>query len=138
MLSIAAPFNKNAAIPFGDVSVRDIPGLYNYDVMAGLDAPLTYEIDLAQPVGSRIVGLSRPDGTPVGDGEEFVLAVNNYRQSGGGGFPAVAQAPVVYDELQEIRQLLIDWAQAEGAIDPADFFVPNWRLVRAGEPVFPA
>ena len=31
VLSIAAPFNKDAAIPQGDVSVRDIAGLYIYD-----------------------------------------------------------------------------------------------------------
>ena len=42
----------------------------------------------------------------------------------------------VYNAQQEIRQLLIDWAQARGVIDPADFFVQNWRLVRAGVPVF--
>lgn len=60
-----------------------------------------------------------------------MLAVNNYRQSGGGGFPAVADAPIVYDELQEIRQLLIDWAGARGTIDPADFFVQNWALSTA-------
>ena len=44
----------------------------------------------------------------------------------------------VYNAQQEIRQLLIDWAQAKGSIDPADFFVPNWRLVREGVPVFPS
>ena len=31
---------------------------YNYDSVAGLDAPLTYDIDLAQPVGSRILDLA--------------------------------------------------------------------------------
>ncbi|MGN9810075.1 hypothetical protein ACTMSW_12050 [Micromonospora sp. BQ11] len=41
----------------------------------------------------------------------------------------------VYDEGQEIRQLLIDWAQARGVIDPSDFFQPNWKLVREGTPV---
>ena len=40
------------------------------------------------------------------------MAVNNYRQSGGGGFPAVATAPVVYNRQNEIRQLLIDWVTA--------------------------
>ena len=31
MLSIAAPFNRDAAIPAGDVTVRDVAGLYIYD-----------------------------------------------------------------------------------------------------------
>ncbi|WP_207453556.1 bifunctional metallophosphatase/5'-nucleotidase [Herbiconiux sp. SYSU D00978] len=185
VVSQASPFSRTAVFPEGEVTIRDIAGLYiyentlrgvvmtgaqlkeylefsaryfaqveegaafdpatgtnavypdrpqgvpdyNYDALSGLD----YTIDISQPVGSRIVGLSHPEGTPVEDGEEFVLAVNNYRQSGGGGFPSVAQAPLVYDELQEIRQLLIDWASARGVIDPADFFEPNWSLVTGGE-----
>jgi len=30
-------------------------------------------------------------------GKELPMAVNKYRQSGGGGFPAVKPAPVVYN-----------------------------------------
>ncbi|WP_144719690.1 5'-nucleotidase C-terminal domain-containing protein [Agrococcus jejuensis] len=110
----------NAAYPDRPEGVPD----YNYDVISGLD----YVIDVSQPVGSRIVGLSHPDGTAVTDDETFVMAVNNYRQSGGGAYPHVAAAPVVYDERLEIRQLLIDSASASGTIDPADFFVENWSL----------
>ncbi|MFC7430056.1 MULTISPECIES: bifunctional metallophosphatase/5'-nucleotidase [unclassified Agrococcus] len=110
----------NAAYPDRPEGVPD----YNYDAITGLD----YVIDVSQPVGSRIVGLAHPDGTPVADDDVFVMAVNNYRQSGGGGFPHVAAAPVVYDERLEIRQLLIDWASERGTIAPADFFVENWSL----------
>ena len=31
VLSIAAPFNKDAAIPAGEVTVRDVAGLYIFD-----------------------------------------------------------------------------------------------------------
>ena len=31
---------------------------YNYDVVGGLDEPLTYKIDIAKPAGSRITKLS--------------------------------------------------------------------------------
>ncbi|MFD0591395.1 hypothetical protein ACFQZ4_01380 [Catellatospora coxensis] len=64
-----------------------------------------------------------------------MVAVNNYRRSGGGGFPGIVKTQV-YNEQQEIRQLLIDWAQAKGVIDPADFSQQNWKLVREGVPVF--
>lgn len=192
VLSIAAPFNKDAAIPAGDVSVRDIAGLYiydntllgikltgaqvkayleksaeyfkpaaapgtyaaadltnaptatapngtpdyNYDVMGGLDQPLTYDIDLAQPVGSRITGLAY-GGVPVTDTQEFVVAINNYRQSGGGNFPGVVGAPVVYNRQVEIRQLLIDWVSQNEVVDPATFSStnPDWQLTSGGTPL---
>ncbi|KOX05437.1 nucleotidase [Micromonospora sp. NRRL B-16802] len=105
---------------------------YNYDVISGLD----YDIDISRPVGQRITRLMLPGtGTPVADNAQFVVAVNNYRRSGGGNFPGIVKTQV-YNAQQEIRQLLIDWAQARGTIDPADFFQPNWRLVREGVPVF--
>ncbi|WLS44125.1 5'-nucleotidase C-terminal domain-containing protein [Micromonospora profundi] len=105
---------------------------YNYDVISGLD----YDIDISRPVGQRITRLVLPGtDTPVADNAQFVVAVNNYRRSGGGNFPGIVKTQV-YNAQQEIRQLLIDWAQARGTIDPADFFQPNWRLVREGVPVF--
>lgn len=184
VLSIAAPFNKLAAIPAGDVTIRDVAGLYiydntllgivltgaqvkayleksaeyfqpctttgpvaadtitgangtpdyNYDIMGGLDADLTYDIDLAKAVGSRIVGLAYA-GTPVASDARFVVAINNYRQSGGGGFPGVATAPVVYNRQIEIRQLLIDWATANKVIDPSTFSSLDWKLVSNGSPI---
>jgi 2',3'-cyclic-nucleotide 2'-phosphodiesterase/3'-nucleotidase len=188
VLSIAAPFSRSAVFPAGDVTIRDMAGLYiydntleaveltgaqvrayleksasffqqvpatgdvdpekitnatgsdgrptpdyNYDVLSGVD----YDLDVSRPVGARVTSLTYANGTPVGDGDRFVVAVNNYRRSGGGGFPHVSGAPVVYNEQQEIRQLLIEWAQANGTIDPADFFVDNWELVRNGVPLIP-
>ncbi|WP_444951709.1 bifunctional metallophosphatase/5'-nucleotidase [Micromonospora ureilytica] len=105
---------------------------YNYDVFSGVD----YDIDISRPVGQRITRLVLAGtDTPVADNAQFVVAVNNYRRSGGGNFPGIVKTQV-YNAQQEIRQLLIDWAQARGTIDPADFFQPNWRLVREGVPVF--
>ncbi|MBM0239851.1 5'-nucleotidase C-terminal domain-containing protein [Micromonospora sp. ATA32] len=110
------------------------PGVpdYNYDVISGLD----YDIDISKPVGQRITRLVLPGtDTPVTDDAQFVIAVNNYRRSGGGNFPGIVKTQV-YNQQQEIRQLLIDWAQAKGTINPADFYVPNWKLVREGVQVF--
>jgi 2',3'-cyclic-nucleotide 2'-phosphodiesterase/3'-nucleotidase len=98
---------------------------YNYDVISGI----TYDIDISRPVGERVTLYD------VDPAARFVVAVNNYRRSGGGNFPGIVKEQV-YNAQQEIRQLLIDWAQAKGVIDPADFFVANWRLVREGVPVF--
>jgi 2',3'-cyclic-nucleotide 2'-phosphodiesterase/3'-nucleotidase len=190
VLSIAAPFNRFAAIPAGAVTVRDIAGLYiydntleaiqftgaqvraylefsaayfkqvstggpfaadavtnavtplapggtpdyNYDIMAGLDAPLGYEIDISRPVGSRILNLTY-GGAPVGDSDQFVVAINNYRASGGGNFPGVTTAPVVYNAQVPITQLLIQWVTDHKTVDPALFSTTDWRLVANGQPV---
>ena len=104
---------------------------YNYDQFSGVD----YAVDVSQPVGSRIVGLSY-QGVPVAAGQQFLVAVNNYRQSGGGGFPHIATAPVVYNAQVAIREAIVSYASEAGTIDPATFHVVNWRLVRNGTPVF--
>jgi 2',3'-cyclic-nucleotide 2'-phosphodiesterase/3'-nucleotidase len=107
---------------------------YNYDVVAGLDADLTYQIDVAQEPGARILNLQY-GGAAVTDAQQFVLAVNNYRQSGGGGFPAVKTAPIVYNRQDEIRQLLIDWVTANQTINPAAFASVDWKLVSNGSDI---
>jgi 2',3'-cyclic-nucleotide 2'-phosphodiesterase/3'-nucleotidase len=71
----------------------------------------------------------------VEPGDPFVLAVNNYRQSGGGGFPAVSTAPVVYSNSTDIRQLLIDWVGVHHTIDPTQFASVDWKLVSNGQAI---
>jgi len=104
---------------------------YNYDAVSGL----TYEIDVAKPSGSRIVNLSF-EGKPIDPSAEFVLAVNNYRASGGGNFPHVAGAKQLWANSEEIRNTIIAWVQAKGSVDAAEFASVDWRLTRDGEPVF--
>ncbi|SDP36717.1 2',3'-cyclic-nucleotide 2'-phosphodiesterase / 3'-nucleotidase [Arthrobacter sp. ok909] len=107
---------------------------YNYDVVYGLDAPLNYEIDLARPAGDRIANLSY-GGQTLRPEQEFALAINNYRQSGGGNFPAVKTAPVLSNSQQEIRQRIIDYVVDHGTLDVAVFSQANWRLTVNGAPL---
>ncbi|MCS0637396.1 5'-nucleotidase C-terminal domain-containing protein [Streptomyces sp. LP05-1] len=104
---------------------------YNYDAVYGL----SYEIDIARPAGSRITGLSHA-GKPVDPAARFVLAVNNYRASGGGAFPHVATAQQLWSNSEEIRNTIIQWVRAKGTVDPAAFASVEWRLTRDGVPVF--
>ena len=104
---------------------------YNYDIMSGV----SYDIDISKPVGQRIQNLSF-NGAPVDPAQRFAVATNNYRQSGGGNFPYIADAPVLVNQQTEIRQLLIDYVVAQGSVNPADFAENNWQLVRNGVPVF--
>ncbi|MFC7902737.1 bifunctional metallophosphatase/5'-nucleotidase [Streptomyces griseoincarnatus] len=104
---------------------------YNYDYVSGV----TYDIDIAQPAGSRVKNLTF-GGVPVDDGQQFVFAVNNYRANGGGAFPHVASAPELWAESTEIRTRIAEWATAKGVLDPKDFASEDWRLTRDGTPVF--
>jgi 2',3'-cyclic-nucleotide 2'-phosphodiesterase (5'-nucleotidase family) len=116
-------FRRNAD---GTVDVDPVIPGFNYDMVSGVD----YIIDVSRPVGERITQLLF-DGRPVAASDTFTMALNNYRQTGGGGFAMLRDAPVVYDKQQEIRQLLIDEVRRKGTLLPADYFHPNWRIVPA-------
>jgi len=91
-------------------------------------AGASYAIDLSRPVGSRIVGLVVA-GRPVAPADTFTMAVNNYRQAGGGGYAMLLGAPVVYERDENIRDLLIEDVRARGRIDPREFADSNWRIL---------
>jgi 2',3'-cyclic-nucleotide 2'-phosphodiesterase (5'-nucleotidase family) len=104
----------------------EIPG-YNFDMISGAQ----YTIDLGKPIGARVTSLMFK-GKPVAPTDSFTLALNNYRQTGGGGYAMLKDAPVVYDQQQEIRQLLIDEVRAKQTLDPAQYFTRNWELEYQG------
>lgn len=104
---------------------------YMYDVAAGV----SYDIDIAQAEGSRIKNLTY-NGTAVTDDQVFVVAVNNYRANGGSGYPHIAAAETVYSATDQVRDLMIAYVTAKGALDPADFAAVNWKLTQAGTAVF--
>ena len=99
-----------------------VPG-YNYDMISGA----TYTVDVSKPPGSRITRLE-VEGRSVRDDDSFTFALNNYRQTGGGGYSMVASAPVLYESTSDIRQLLIDEVRRRGTLEPADVFTRNWEL----------
>ena len=110
--------------PSGRVEIDpEVPG-YNFDMVAGA----RYDIDLRRPVGDRIRGLS-VGGRPVAPTDSFTMAVNNYRQGGGGGYAMLQGAPVVYDRGENIRDLIVADLRARRRIDPREFADANWRIV---------
>jgi 2',3'-cyclic-nucleotide 2'-phosphodiesterase (5'-nucleotidase family) len=123
-LEFSSRYYRTAASPTARLEADpQIPG-YNFDIVSGVD----YVIDISRPIGSRITRLDYK-GAPVRDGDSFTMALNNYRQTGGGGYAMLSGAPVVYDKQQEIRQLLIDEVRSRGVVRQADYFKPNWMLV---------
>jgi len=99
------------------------PG-YNYDVVSGV----VYNIDLSRPVGQRIRGLAY-NGKIVQPTDSFVMALNNYRQVGGGGYDMVTRAPVVYDKGEDIRELLVDEIKRARTLQPAAYLRPSWAII---------
>ncbi len=101
----------------------DWPG-YNYDMLAGVE----YTLDLRNPVGERVVELTR-DGVPVADDDVFTMAINSYRAVGGGGFDMLADAKVLQEIDRSVRGMIVDFLREKGEIRPEDVYEENWRLV---------
>ena len=99
-----------------------IPG-FNFDIVVGAD----YDFDLTRPLGQRVTRLL-VRGRAVAPADTFTLALNNYRQSGGGGFDMITHAPVVYDHGENVRDLL-ERAATGDTLDPARYARESWRVV---------
>ncbi|MDB4883729.1 MAG: cpdB, partial [Gemmatimonadetes bacterium] len=108
--------------PIVDPAIPD----YDFDILAGAD----YTLDPSRPIGSRVTRLEFR-GKPVMPTDSFTLAMPNHRQNGAGGYAMLNGAPVVYDQQQNIRQLLIDEVRRVGTLRPEQYHTVNWRLASA-------
>lgn len=100
---------------------------YNHDLVQGVE----YTIDVTRPVGQRIASLTF-QGQPVRDDRTFTMAINSYRQNGGGGYEMLKQAPLQDAINVEIRDLMLEWVKDQKVVDPGKVFRSNWRVVPAG------
>ena len=108
----------------GDVSISfnsDKPG-YLYDMFAGVD----YEIDLSQPVGSRIKNVLFK-GKPLKDDQLLTLAVNNYRYSSALKAQKLVAGTKEWESPNSIRDMLVAHIREQEVIYPK--VDNNWRIV---------
>src|SRR5438034_817660 len=108
--------------PGGPLINDSVPGV-NFDVVSGV----TYTIDLTQAPGQRIRALAFR-GRPVAAADSFTLALNSYRQSGGGGYGMLQGARVVYDRGESIRDLLAAEIRIRAHLIAPGVYSPSWSL----------
>ena len=99
---------------------------FNFDVIDGV----SYRIDVAQPArydnagellhadSHRIVDLSF-NGSPIDDTQMFVVATNNYRAGGGGGFPGLDGSNIIIEAPDTNRDVLADYIFDLKTLDPS-------------------
>jgi 2',3'-cyclic-nucleotide 2'-phosphodiesterase / 3'-nucleotidase len=108
------------AWPAAEGTRMRLPG-YDADSADGV----IYEMDLSKPVGSRIENLQF-HGAALSPEQKLRVAINNYRDTGGGGYWVYKDLPVVYRSTREVRDLLIEYLKRTKRFPAAD---GHWRIV---------
>jgi 2',3'-cyclic-nucleotide 2'-phosphodiesterase/3'-nucleotidase len=101
---------------------------YNFDTPTSAD--ISYEIDVTQPPGQRIRKLSLR-GAPVTPEQEFIVATNNYRASGGGNFPGLDGSKTVLASPDTSRDVLIAYIRDAKQLTRAQHGAArSWRFTK--------
>lgn len=109
----AKRFNQiDPAKPADQALVSTFPG-YNFDMFTSTD--ISYEIDVTQPVNSRIKNL-KYKGAAIDPAAYFIVATNNYRASGGGSFPGIDGSKTIYASPDANRDVLINYIKSAKAL----------------------
>lgn len=124
----AKRFNTiNPALTTAQELVSTYPG-YNFDMFTSAD--MQYEIDVTQPVGSRIRNLTYK-GAAIDAAAQFVVATNNYRASGGGSFPGLDGSKTIYASPDANRDALISYIKtAKNLTRAANGSHRSWRFTK--------
>jgi 2',3'-cyclic-nucleotide 2'-phosphodiesterase/3'-nucleotidase len=88
--------------------------IYNYDVFYAENNALTYQIDVTKPAGARIVNLTYL-GKPVADGDDFIVATNDYRAGGGGAVPGIDGSKTIIKSPDANQTVVSNYLAALGA-----------------------
>lgn len=117
--------------------ISTFPG-YNFDMFTTAD--VQYEIDVTQPVGSRIKGLTYK-GQPIDPAQEFVIATNNYRATSGKSFiPKLDGSATIWASPDANRDVVIEYVRKNPQVTRvANGAAKSWRFTQvttAGNVVF--
>ncbi len=117
--------------------ISTFPG-YNFDMFTTAD--VQYEIDVTQPVGSRIKNLTYL-GKPIDAAKEFVIATNNYRATSGKSFiDKLDGSGTIWASPDANRDVVIDYVRRNANVTrAANGAAKSWRFTQvktAGDVVF--
>ncbi len=117
--------------------ISTFPG-YNFDMFTTPD--VQYEIDVTQPVGSRIKNLTYL-GKAINPAQEFVIATNNYRATSGKSFiDKLDGSGTIWASPDANRDVVIDYIRKHPSITRgANGTAQSWRFAKvktAGAVVF--
>ena len=109
--------------------ISTFPG-YNFDMFTTPD--VQYEIDVTQPVGSRIKNLAYL-GKPIDVAQEFVIATNNYRATSGKSFiDKLDGSGTIWASPDANRDVVIDYIRKNPAVTrSANGAAKSWRFAKA-------
>ncbi|NSW94573.1 MAG: bifunctional metallophosphatase/5'-nucleotidase [Bacteroidales bacterium] len=118
------PFLEN-----GKAWLRNQP--YNFDSAAGIN----YIVDASKPDGMKVNIISMSDGTVFDRGKSYLVALNSYRGSGGGGHlsegagisPAEFRKRIVSSTDKDLRFYVMKSLEKENRIHP--IALNNWRII---------
>ncbi|UTH72996.1 bifunctional 2',3'-cyclic-nucleotide 2'-phosphodiesterase/3'-nucleotidase [Chromobacterium sp. IIBBL 290-4] len=127
----AQMFNTIAPGAAGQELINSNFQVFNFDVMYGVK----YQIDVSQPVGSRIVNLTY-NGSAIDPNQQFIVATNNYRASGGGNFPGIDGTKTIVQAPDANRDVLIQYIKDRGGkLDQATYGASrSWSFVKISTP----
>src|SRR3989344_5607416 len=109
--------------------ISTFPG-YNFDMFTSAD--MQYEIDVTQPVGSRIKNLTYL-GKPIDVAQEFVIATNNYRATSGKSFiDKLDGSGTIWASPDANRYVVIDYIRKNPAVTrTGNGAAKSWRFAKA-------
>jgi 2',3'-cyclic-nucleotide 2'-phosphodiesterase/3'-nucleotidase len=107
---------------------------YNYDSAAGID----YTVDISKPAGQRIAIAGLSDGRKFDPAATYVVAINSYRGSGGGGHlekgalldkETIRTMKLVNGATtKDLRYFLLKWFEGQkGTVKVAP--IGNWKVI---------
>jgi 2',3'-cyclic-nucleotide 2'-phosphodiesterase/3'-nucleotidase len=114
-------------------SYQTVVRYYQYDSAAGI----IYTVDVSKPAGERVMIKSMADGSPFEMEKEYLVAINSYRGTGGGGHLTrgvglegeALTNRMRSSTIKDLRSYIAAWVEDMQTVDPQP--QGNWNVVPA-------